>query len=297
MKGVLKSLIVNHQSDLNVDADNSAGKNAVITNSTIEINHGLVFASPLEKESVLKLRVVDGNDSALLQLPFLHQSVLIASIKAMELDVVGTWKIEILSIQKVATLLSFMDYHFINAGYFYKKGEGHEPPTTLYKNSFLNISIIEGCYNRFMNILTCAILNRREKNLESIAPFIRNLESYWLAYFLLSQAMNEGPEKNSCSVYNAHKAYGVSESQFRKLCYDVFSRGPKKQLCLWRAAHSALQLIEKKKSVSAIAHMNGYASSSHFASELKTLFGITPREFKKIEGFLDEDTSSKRNLF
>lgn len=64
--------------------------------------------------------------------------------------------------------------------------------------------------------------------MESIAPFIRNLESYWVAYFLLSQAMGDRPEKNNFNVHNAYKAYGVSESQFRKLCYDVFSRGLKK---------------------------------------------------------------------
>lgn len=295
MKGMLENLIVNHRPGLKIDADNYISKNTVVTSSTIEINHSVVFASPLEKDSVLTLWAVDESDSGLLQLPILQQSALIASKKTIKLDVVGAWNIEILSIQKVATLLSFMDYHFRNVGYSSKNGAMNDSSTALFNNNFLNISLIEGCYNGFMNILTCAILNRREKNLGSIAPFIRNLESYWLAYFLLSQALNDGAEKNNCSVYKARKAYGVSESQFRKLCYDVFSRGPKKQLCLWRAAHSALQLIEKEKSVSVIAHMNGYASSSHFSSELKTLFGITPRAFKKIEGFLDEEAVCKRN--
>lgn len=111
MKGMLGNIIVNHRPDIKVDADNSICKNAIVTNSTIEINHSLVFAKPLEIDSVLKFRIVDGSDCDLLQLPILQQSALIASIKNTKLDVVGTWNIEILSIQQVATLLSFVDYH------------------------------------------------------------------------------------------------------------------------------------------------------------------------------------------
>jgi AraC-like DNA-binding protein len=49
-----------------------------------------------------------------------------------------------------------------------------------------------------------------------------------------------------------------------------------------------LQLIENDQSIGTIAGDNGYASSSHFSSEIKSLFGITPREFKKLEGLLHE---------
>ncbi|WP_099351102.1 helix-turn-helix domain-containing protein [Erwinia amylovora] len=292
MKWVLDSRIAHYRPGLKVDADSLSSKNTVVIDDMLEINHNLVFANPLAKDSMLRFQVADGN---IYDLPVLKQSVLIASLKILKLDVVGPWDIEILPIQKVATLLSFIDYHFGSADYFFKKESVNEDSLTLFDNNFLNISLTEGCHKRFMNVLTSAVLNRREQNLESIAPFIRKLESYWLAYFLLSQAMSGRSEDNNLNVYNVCKAYGVSESQFRKLCHHVFSRGPKKQLCMWRAAHSALQLIENDKPIAVVADMNGYASSSHFASELKSLFGITPREFKKIEGFLDEEARSGKN--
>ncbi|WP_374191026.1 helix-turn-helix domain-containing protein [Candidatus Symbiopectobacterium sp. 'North America'] len=57
---------------------------------------------------------------------------------------------------------------------------------------------------------------------------------------------------------------------------------------MWRAVYSALQLIDNDESIATVAWNNGYASSYHFSTEIKTLFGITPREFKNLEGFLNE---------
>ncbi|CCG86223.1 helix-turn-helix domain-containing protein [Erwinia piriflorinigrans] len=292
MNLTLENMIEHYKASLNVNVDKLIRKNIIVANNTLEVSNSLIFANPVEKDAVLELQV---NDTNICGLPVLKQSALIASIKETKLDVDGGWSIEVLPIPKVAILLSFIDYHFKSIANLIKKRSVKEYGPAVFENSILHISLTEGGHDGFMRILTDAVLNRQENNLVRIAPFIRNLESYWLAYFLLSQAMGKGQKNNNLNIYNACKTYGVSESQFRNLCHDVFSRGPKKQLCLWRAARSALQLIDNNKSVAVIAHMNGYASSSHFASELKSLFGITPREFKKIESFLNEDTGRKKN--
>jgi AraC-like DNA-binding protein len=124
--------------------------------------------------------------------------------------------------------------------------------------------------------------------IKQLSAFIRNIESYWITYFLLSRFMDVEKKGENFKLSSASSDYGVSETYFRKLCRNAFIFGPKKQLRIWRAAQSALQLIEKDISIEMVAMDNSYASSSHFTSEMKSIFGITPRELRKMVGLFHE---------
>ena len=187
---------------------------------------------------------------------------------------------------QVTTLFSFLDYQTKCPE---ASGEGIEGQENVMLLTASHLVLrVEHENKSLMALLISSLLAPQDRRLASLFAFVRNVESYWIAHFLLSQVMNEDKESETHKIYNASRIYGVSESYFRKLCHHAFTRGPKKQLRLWRAANSALQLIENDQSIATIAGDNGYASSSHFSSEIKSLFGITPREFKKLEGLLHE---------
>lgn len=256
-----------------------------VNNENVLLNNGVLFARPLESDADMSLLSSGEHDGGLRAIA---QPIVLSTLDSMTITFSGMWVIEQLTMSQATTLFSFLDYQ---AKYRSVSAERYD----LEKNSALlmhtdrNLAIlVEKEYNSLMGMLISTLLTPQEHQLGSLFSFIRNVESYWIAHFLLSQVMNEDKESDRHKIYNASKIYGVSESYFRKLCHHAFTRGPKKQLRLWRAAHSALQLIEKDNSISAIAGNNGYASSSHFSSEIKSLFGITPREFKKLEGLLHE---------
>ncbi|MDR3106187.1 MAG: helix-turn-helix domain-containing protein [Yokenella regensburgei] len=266
-----------------------AGMLLFVSDECIELNNGMLFARPLNSESVMAVsasgELRENYDDRLNNI--LHPIVL-STLDNMEIAFGGDWMVEILSMSQATTLFSFLDYQAKSRSVIAEPREG-ETNTSLLMHTERNLVILvdDECKS-LMGMLIFTLLKPKDHRLGNLFSFVRNVESYWIAHFLLSQVMNEDKESDSHKIGNASKIYGVSESYFRKLCHHAFTRGPKKQLRLWRAAHSALQLIEKDNSISAIAGNNGYASSSHFSSEIKSLFGITPREFKKLEGLLHE---------
>lgn len=256
-----------------------------VVNDIIEVNNALLLASPKEPDSTLScfsanntLDVIEG----------IRDTVVIASLDTVNATFTGAWSVELFPLSQITTLFSFLDYQMKPCAKTAGPGSNKENSSVLLENERSIILLMEGCSSNLMDMLINGMLNPLTHSLQNIFNFVRNVESYWVSYFLLSQVFNEDKESDSHKLYNACKIYGVSESYFRKLCHNAFTRGPKKQLRMWRAAHSALQLIEKDKSISTIAGNNGYSSSSHFSSEIKSLFGITPREFKKLEGLLHE---------
>lgn len=260
-----------------------------VSDACIDLNNGVLFARPLNSESIMSVspsgELRENYDD---RLNNILQPIVLSTLDNMEIAFQGDWMVEILSMSQATTLFSFLDYQAKSRSVNTEAREG-ETNTSLLMHTERNLAILVGdeCKS-LMGMLIFTLLKPQDRRLENLFSFVRNVESYWIAHFLLSQVMNEDKESDSHKIGNASKIYGVSESYFRKLCHHAFTRGPKKQLRLWRAAHSALQLIEKDHSIAAIAGNNGYASSSHFSSEIKSLFGITPREFKKLEGLLHE---------
>lgn len=260
-----------------------------VSDECIDLNNGVLFARPLNSESVMSVSASGGlRENFDDRLNNIIQPIVLSTLNNMDIAFRGGWMVEILSMSQASTLFSFLDYQAKSRRVNAEPRIG-ETNTSLLMHTERNLAILVGdeCKS-LMGMLIFTLLKPQDRRLENLFSFVRNIESYWIAHFLLSQVMNEDKESDSHKIGNASKNYGVSESYFRKLCNHAFTRGPKKQLRLWRAANSALQLIEKNNSIAAIAGNNGYASSSHFSSEIKSLFGITPREFKKLEGLLHE---------
>ncbi len=260
-----------------------------VSDECMNLNNGVLFARPLNSESVMSISASgELRENYEDRLNNLLQPIVLSTLDNMEIAFRGDWMVEILPMSQATTLFSFLDYQAKSRSINAEPRVG-ETNTSLLMHTERNLAIlVENECKSLMGMLIFTLLKPQDSRLENLFSFVRNVESYWIAHFLLSQVMDEDKENDSHKIGNASKIYGVSESYFRKLCHHAFTRGPKKQLRLWRAAHSALQLIEKDNSIAAIAGNNGYSSSSHFSSEIKSMFGITPREFKKLEGLLHE---------
>lgn len=261
-----------------------------IVDNTIKINDELLLVRPMSNESMLTLS--DGNDRSS-DRNIINNAILLASNDHLTVRFMNEWMVEKFPLSQISTLFCFLDYQTKNCEsgigkmktLCQDKSESDKESLETERNIIL---LLDNTTDRLMDILISGIINPQKQSLQCIYTFIRNMESYWIAYFLLSQVFEGENDNDAYKLYNACKVYGVSESYFRKLCHNAFTCGPKKQLRMWRAAHSALQLIEKDKSIATIAGNNGYSSSSHFSSEIKSIFGITPREFKKLEGLLHD---------
>lgn len=261
-----------------------------VSDVTLKIDNELFLVRPMNDRSMLILSEssIDLNNGKILD-----SAVLLASNDNLNVSFINEWAIEKYPLSQISTLFCFLDYQTKNCN----SGAGQENNTheehklisnELIENERTIVLLLENNTDRLMDMLINGIIDPQKQCLKNLFTFIRNMESYWISYFLLSQVFSDDGESDTYKLYNACKVYGVSESYFRKLCHNAFTCGPKKQLRMWRAAYSALQLIEKDKSIATIAGNNGYSSSSHFSSEIKSIFGITPREFKKLEGLLHE---------
>ncbi len=99
---------------------------------------------------------------------------------------------------------------------------------------------------------------------------LRRCESYDLIRFLLTRAPAGGTLRHMCTKY------GVSYSHFRRLCRGALGESAKIALRDWRMARSMLEVAQGNDSFTEIALRNGYASSSHFSTEIKELIGMSP---------------------
>lgn len=262
------------------------GKTHKIDCKEIKCHSAILYARPVNQHSIMSLGIDQTEEKSAVAFDTIRHAVMIATLSEIHLCFSGEWIVEVKSMSQATTLFSFFDYQTKCPE---ASGEGIEGQENVMLLTASHLVLrIEHKNKSLMALLISSLLDPQDRRLESLFAFVRNVESYWIAHFLLSQVMNEDKESETHKIYNASRIYGVSESYFRKLCHHAFTRGPKKQLRLWRAANSALQLIENDQSIATIAGDNGYASSSHFSSEIKSLFGITPREFKKLEGLLHE---------
>jgi AraC-like DNA-binding protein len=106
--------------------------------------------------------------------------------------------------------------------------------------------------------------------------FLRRLETYWLVKYLVSESAQQK------SVGDLGDAYGLSYSHFRRVCKAALGNSVKSELQLWRAARSLLDVIAGRETMTEVAIRHGYASSSHFSTEIKKLFGMSPRAIMEL---------------
>ncbi|WP_230351068.1 helix-turn-helix domain-containing protein [Lelliottia sp. WAP21] len=281
-----KQLHLEQKSQQLLSDDMLKGKTYKIDCKDIKCHSAVLLARPVNQDSVMSLAVDQTEEESAVAFDTIRHAVIVATLSEMHLSFSGQWIIEVKTMSQATTLFSFLDYQAKCPEASGENCVGQENVLLLTVSHL--VLRVEDENKSLMALLISSMLDPQDRRLESLFTFVRNVESYWIAHFLLSQVMNEDKESETHKIYNASRIYGVSESYFRKLCHHAFTRSPKKQLRLWRAANSALQLIENDQSIATIAGDNGYASSSHFSSEIKSLFGITPREFKKLEGLLHE---------
>ena len=256
----------------------------VYANETLELQGALLFAKKRKQNATLSIVTQEKGETEFLSTTSL---IALATEKTLMLDIKGEWDIEIMPVTQAATLFAFLDFYAKGRSQNERSEQNTQDVMSQKETGDYFISLVDERFRKLTDILVCYMLAPESFVIRKLFACIRRMESYWISYFLLSQLLEDKSEDTQ-KLYNVCKVYGVSESHFRKLCHNVFSCAPKKQLRLWRAAASALQLIENDASVATIAGNNGYASSSHLSSEIKALFDITPRDFKKLEGLLHE---------
>lgn len=111
----------------------------------------------------------------------------------------------------------------------------------------------------------------------SLQLFLRRLENYWLVKFLLAES------SQLKSIGDLGSEYGLSYSHFRRICKSVLGNSVKAEMKVWRAARSLLDAVDRKGNMTEVAIRNGYASSSHFSTEIKNLFGLSPRAILELK--------------
>ncbi|MEH4929691.1 helix-turn-helix domain-containing protein [Enterobacter cloacae] len=252
----------------------------------VELNNCVVFVRPQSKHNAITLLSGDSNNKILTNVT---HPVVAATLDSMSIILEEQWIIDTLPISQVGTLFSFLDYKSKSEKSCVELRDSQENNAKLLLKTERTVAMeINIMANSLVEFFILAKLKAGESKLEILNCFLRNVESYWVSSFLLSQIMGNQYNGRRNKISEFCKDYGVSESYFRYLCHKAFSMGPKKQLRLWRAANSVLQLMETNRAISTIAGDNGYASSSHFSTEIKLMFGFTPREFKKLEVFFHE---------
>lgn len=114
----------------------------------------------------------------------------------------------------------------------------------------------------------------------ALIDHLRRTESYRVVSYLLQEQTDPGHLKT-----RSHR-YGVSYSYFRRLCSRALGGKVKPRLSQWRAARSALALIDGGASVLDIALANGYSCSSHISRDIRKSFGLTPTELRRAHDLL-----------
>lgn len=127
--------------------------------------------------------------------------------------------------------------------------------------------------NWFLGRLFCA-----EATAGAISSLLRRLECYAVVRFLLAYSI----DKKNLRVLA--KRYGVSYTHFRRLCNYALGCSAKAELNNWRLARSLLELVDCKKnsSITEVALKHGYASGSHFSTDVKGQVGVSPRVLSDI---------------
>ncbi|SUA90054.1 helix-turn-helix domain-containing protein [Pandoraea pulmonicola] len=109
---------------------------------------------------------------------------------------------------------------------------------------------------------------------------LRAQESYALTKYLI-QSPGDYAHLNELCVN-----YGLSYTQFRRLCRRPLGHATKARLRSWRAARTVLEIIESDRTIFDIAVANGYTSASHVSNDIKQIFGFTPKTARNARHLL-----------
>jgi AraC-like DNA-binding protein len=122
----------------------------------------------------------------------------------------------------------------------------------------------------------------------SLLVELRRREAYTLVRYLLNSRSEGRTLLQLCVLY------GLSYSHFRRLCNRILGGSVKDRMDAWRAARSALALVEQDRPVWTIAAEQGYASASHISHDMKRRFGLTPRALIRAGRDLGEGAVTTR---
>lgn len=267
----------------------------------VTLNDQLLLAKKISKDGgVTVSHVIPSALNQQIDVQMLHalnneasssSSIVVAVRGECTINLRGEWTINSISLNKLAILISFLDLWVKERGY----NEAHceKNVDSAAKGLFVSAdnfyaSLSEIDVGSVLDMIIKIKLQKIDSAYRHLLDFICNHESYWLSQFLLSQSVSGLEDKAQKKIYEACKTYGVSASHFRNLCHEIFACSPKRQMRLWRGAACILQLVDKNENISVIAYNNGFSSSAHFSYEVKNLFGITPREFQKLENLFHD---------
>lgn len=104
-----------------------------------------------------------------------------------------------------------------------------------------------------------------------LAAMLADGEAYRLVRFILDQ---EGSE----TIAAMAQRYGLSEAQFRRSSKQVLGRPLKQEMRLIRASNSLMNYSGRAQNFTQVAVDSGYASPSHFCSDIRALLGVSPRK-------------------
>ncbi len=108
-----------------------------------------------------------------------------------------------------------------------------------------------------------------------VSTILRQSEEYALIRYLL-QVSDTQSNLDSISA-----RYGLSPSHFRRLMRNALGNGVKAELKKWRLTRALLASFQDEKRLTDTAMNYGYASLSHFSTEVKKLFGMSHRQIKQ----------------
>lgn len=103
----------------------------------------------------------------------------------------------------------------------------------------------------------------------ALAHHLVREEAYGLVRFLLAS----GP---GATVAALSRRYGLSLAQFNRRCRHVLGHPLKLELRIMRAATALLEYSGRRRTLTHIAQDHGYASQSHFCTDIKALIGQSP---------------------
>jgi len=109
----------------------------------------------------------------------------------------------------------------------------------------------------------------------NVTRILRKSEEYSLVRYLL-QVSDSLNDLDSISA-----RYGLSPSHFRRLMRKALGNGVKAELKKWRLTRALLASFQEEKRLTDTAMNHGYASLSHFSTDVRKLFGLSHREIKQ----------------
>lgn len=124
--------------------------------------------------------------------------------------------------------------------------------------------------------LNCLLHRSNLDEIKMLSVLLRKSESYNLVQYLYDEFY-----AGSC-VKELSKKYGVSVSHFRRLATVALGGSTKGTFHDWRISNAVLDLVTgDDNSFTDIAIKHGYASLSHFSTDVKATLGMPPRLLTK----------------